>query len=142
MRRPEVIARDDARAKPRSSASAAAGSDARGNRDPAKRLRSLPRPVGLFQSVRTPRNVAPRRGAVRARTQASASMLLRPLPYDPRWKTKFETLRDDTRAAIREGQFLDEARDSVAVDAPAQWRLPQRAHPLNISRAWRELEWE
>lgn len=54
----------------------------------------------------------------------------------------FTLLRDETRAAVAAGKFLDEARESVAVSARDLWRLTERAHPLNVSRAYRELEWE
>ncbi len=51
-------------------------------------------------------------------------------------------LRDDTRAAIKRGLFIDEASDSVASGERGHWSLGERAHPLNVSRAFRELEWE
>lgn len=53
-----------------------------------------------------------------------------------------ETLRDETRAAIAAGRLPEEAQDSVAAGERAQWQLTERAHGLNISRAYRELEWE
>ena len=51
-------------------------------------------------------------------------------------------LRDETRAAIARGASLDEALDTVAADEREHWQLTARAHRLNVSRAYRELEWE
>jgi quinoprotein relay system zinc metallohydrolase 2 len=51
-------------------------------------------------------------------------------------------LRDDTRAAIAAGEFLEDAKASVAAAQRGEWILTERAHGLNVSRAYRELEWE
>lgn len=51
-------------------------------------------------------------------------------------------LREDTRKAVAEGLFIEDAKDVVAVEQRAEWTLTERAHPLNVSRAFRELEWE
>ena len=51
-------------------------------------------------------------------------------------------LRDGTRKAIAEAVFIEDAKSVVAKDALAGWALTERAHPLNVSRAYRELEWE
>ena len=53
-----------------------------------------------------------------------------------------EALRDDTRAAVAAGALPEEAQDSVAAGECADWQLTERAHRLNVSRAYRELEWE
>lgn len=53
-----------------------------------------------------------------------------------------EALRDDTRAAVAAGTMLQEAQASVAAEQRAHWQLTERAHPLNVNRAYRELEWE
>jgi hypothetical protein len=47
----------------------------------------------------------------------------------------------DARAAIAAGVFLEDAMDSMSRDAAAPWPLNAR-HPRNVSRAYRELEWE
>lgn len=54
----------------------------------------------------------------------------------------FSALLKETRAAIAKGVFIEDAKDSVARDQLADWQLTDRAHPLNVSRAFRELEWE
>ncbi len=51
-------------------------------------------------------------------------------------------LLEETRAAIAEGQFLDEAMDTVASDEASKWQLADQHHRRNVSRAYRELEWE
>ncbi|MGE0484377.1 MAG: quinoprotein relay system zinc metallohydrolase 2 [Gammaproteobacteria bacterium] len=51
-------------------------------------------------------------------------------------------LRDDTRAAVAAGDLLEDAKASVAVGPRGEWILTERAHGLNVSRAYRELEWE
>lgn len=53
-----------------------------------------------------------------------------------------EALRDDTRAALAAGDLLQEAQASVAAKQRQHWQLTERAHPLNVNRAYRELEWE
>lgn len=51
-------------------------------------------------------------------------------------------LRDDTRKAIAEAVFVEDAKEVVARGALRGWQLTARAHPLNVGRAYRELEWE
>jgi quinoprotein relay system zinc metallohydrolase 2 len=51
-------------------------------------------------------------------------------------------LRDETRTAIATGMFVEDAKAVVAITERARWRLSDRAHGLNVSRAYRELEWE
>ena len=53
-----------------------------------------------------------------------------------------EALRDDTRQAIAAGAFIEDARDDIASEARAGFALTERAHAVNVSRAFRELEWE
>jgi glyoxylase-like metal-dependent hydrolase (beta-lactamase superfamily II) len=50
-------------------------------------------------------------------------------------------LLTDGRAAIAAGVFLEDAMESMSRDAAAKWLLNVR-HPRNVSRAYRELEWE
>ncbi len=70
-------------------------------------------------------------------------------PLDEAWpagalaeQRYFAALLTDTRAAIAKGVFIEDAKDSVAKAERTHWRLTERAHPLNVSRAFRELEWE
>lgn len=56
--------------------------------------------------------------------------------------TYLEALRDDTRQAIAAGAFVEDARDAIAREARAGFALTERAHAVNVSRAFRELEWE
>ena len=70
-------------------------------------------------------------------------------PLDEAWpagalaeQRYFKALLSDTRAALTKGVFIEDAKDSVAQGERAHWRLTERAHPLNVSRAFRELEWE
>lgn len=70
-------------------------------------------------------------------------------PVDRAWpagaqalRRYLEVLRDETRAALARGASLEEALDTVAADETEHWQLTARAHRLNISRAYRELEWE
>jgi quinoprotein relay system zinc metallohydrolase 2 len=52
-----------------------------------------------------------------------------------------QTLLVDGRAAIAAGVFLEDAMASMSREAAAKWLLNGR-HPRNVSRAYRELEWE
>jgi len=52
------------------------------------------------------------------------------------------TLRDEVRAAVAEGMFLEEAIDSVGTGMREDWLLFDEAHGRNVSRAFTELEWE
>jgi quinoprotein relay system zinc metallohydrolase 2 len=70
-------------------------------------------------------------------------------PLDDAWpagaeaeRRYFDALLADTRAAIAKGVFVEDAKDNVAKAERAHWQLTERAHPLNVSRAFRELEWE
>jgi quinoprotein relay system zinc metallohydrolase 2 len=53
-----------------------------------------------------------------------------------------EALLEETRAAVAAGVFIEDAKGVVADDERARWQLSERAHPRNVSRAYRELEWE
>ena len=53
-----------------------------------------------------------------------------------------KTLLEETRAAIQAGKFLDTAMDTVAQEEAAKWQLADQHHRRNVSRAYRELEWE
>ncbi|MEM7466218.1 MAG: quinoprotein relay system zinc metallohydrolase 2 [Pseudomonadota bacterium] len=56
-------------------------------------------------------------------------------------KSYLQALLDDTRKAIADGVFLEEAHEHVGVKAAAEWQLNDR-HARNVSRAYRQLEWE
>ena len=69
-------------------------------------------------------------------------------PAGDNWQLSTAQLRDylqvllaETRQAIADGMFLEDALNEVAVDAAATWQLNDR-HARNVSRAYRELEWE
>lgn len=51
-------------------------------------------------------------------------------------------LRDGVRAAIDRGDLIDDAQTVVAAQMLPLWQLTARAHRLNVSRAYRELEWD
>jgi quinoprotein relay system zinc metallohydrolase 2 len=70
-------------------------------------------------------------------------------PVDNDWprgadaqRVYLEALRDDTRRAIAAGTFVEDAREDIAREARAGFALTERAHAVNVSRAFRELEWE
>ncbi|MFT4583090.1 MAG: quinoprotein relay system zinc metallohydrolase 2 [Gammaproteobacteria bacterium] len=52
-----------------------------------------------------------------------------------------QTLLVDGRAAIRNGTFLEDAIDSMSLEAAEPWQVNAR-HSRNVSRVFRELEWE
>lgn len=51
-------------------------------------------------------------------------------------------LRDDVRAGIAAGQFLEDLVDSAAREPARAWLLYTEHHGRNVSRAFTELEWE
>jgi len=53
-----------------------------------------------------------------------------------------ETLRRETRAAIKSGKTLSQAVDSVGTQAASRWQLAERFHRRNVTAAFAELEWE
>jgi glyoxylase-like metal-dependent hydrolase (beta-lactamase superfamily II) len=53
-----------------------------------------------------------------------------------------ETLRRETRAAIKAGKTLPQAVDSVGIAAASHWQLTDRFHRRNVTAAFAELEWE
>ncbi|MGB7302057.1 MAG: quinoprotein relay system zinc metallohydrolase 2 [Burkholderiaceae bacterium] len=53
-----------------------------------------------------------------------------------------EALRDDVRAAIRDGKMLSEAVDAVRTGALDKWLLYDEFHQRNVTAAFAELEWE
>ncbi len=77
-------------------------------------------------------HVVPGHGAVDGEWPAGAA---------DQWRY-LSALLEETRAAIARGWFLDEAKAGVASGERERWLLSERAHGLNVSRAFRELEWE
>ena len=53
-----------------------------------------------------------------------------------------KTLLQETRAAIAQGMFLEDATEKVATDERGKWLLFDQHHKGNVSRAFIELEWE
>jgi quinoprotein relay system zinc metallohydrolase 2 len=51
-------------------------------------------------------------------------------------------LRDEVRAAIKRGQHLEGALETVGLSAHGQWTLFDDFHRKNVSTAFAELEWE
>lgn len=51
-------------------------------------------------------------------------------------------LLTDTRKAIAEGLFMEEAIDYIGSEAKRDWLLFEEHHRTNVSRAFVELEWE
>lgn len=53
-----------------------------------------------------------------------------------------ERLRDDVRAAIKQGQSLADVVNRLEADSAPQWRLLESFHRRNVTAAYAELEWE
>ena len=53
-----------------------------------------------------------------------------------------QTLRDEVRAAVAKGVFMEDAIDTVGVSEHAHWELFDFGHRRNVSKAFVELEWE
>lgn len=53
-----------------------------------------------------------------------------------------QNLLDGVRAAIVDGQSLEQATNHVGLDEKSHWLLFDTAHQRNVSRAYQELEWE
>ena len=53
-----------------------------------------------------------------------------------------QRLLDETRRAIEDGQFVNEAAENIDKDNLSNWLLHDFQHPTNVSRAFTELEWE
>tara|TARA_R110002072_G_scaffold48681_1_gene133003 strand:- start:19096 stop:20025 length:930 start_codon:yes stop_codon:yes gene_type:complete len=53
-----------------------------------------------------------------------------------------QRLLAETRQAIEEGQFVNEAAENIDKENLSNWLLHDFQHPTNVSRAFTELEWE
>jgi len=51
-------------------------------------------------------------------------------------------LLNDTRKAIKNGQFLEEAVSSIGKEQKQEWLLHEQHHSRNVTKAFTELEWE
>lgn len=70
-------------------------------------------------------------------------------PLDPPWPQALDAEADylaslarDVRAAIKQGETLQQAVDSVGVDERGKWLLYDDYHRRNVTAAYAELEWE
>lgn len=53
-----------------------------------------------------------------------------------------QRLLDETRNAIADGQFINDAMEIIDKDNQSNWLLHEYQHPTNVSKAFTELEWE
>ncbi len=53
-----------------------------------------------------------------------------------------KTLRDDVRAGISAGVFMEDLLETAGAQQKSQWLLFESNHGRNVSRAFTELEWE
>jgi glyoxylase-like metal-dependent hydrolase (beta-lactamase superfamily II) len=51
-------------------------------------------------------------------------------------------LRDEVRAGIAQGAFMEDLMNTAARGERLNWLLFESVHPRNVSRAFTELEWE
>jgi len=51
-------------------------------------------------------------------------------------------LLNNTREAIKNGQFLEEAVSSIGKEEKQEWLLHEQHHSRNVTKAFTELEWE
>ena len=51
-------------------------------------------------------------------------------------------LLGETRKAIAQGMFMEEAVDTIGLDEKDKWKLFDEHHKKNVSKAFVELEWE
>ncbi|MEM7540725.1 MAG: quinoprotein relay system zinc metallohydrolase 2 [Pseudomonadota bacterium] len=54
----------------------------------------------------------------------------------------FRSLRENVRMLIDEGVFLEDAVTEIGPAILRNWQLHERAHARNVSRTYRELEWD
>ena len=59
-----------------------------------------------------------------------------------RLQTDVNTLRDQIRERLAQGQFMEQIVDQVGSKEKTRWQLYQHQHKRNVSRAFAELEWE
>ncbi len=59
-----------------------------------------------------------------------------------REKSYLQMLLDETRKAIKNGEFLEDAVNTIGQSEKESWLLHEQHHRSNITRAFIELEWE
>ncbi len=57
-------------------------------------------------------------------------------------KSYLTMLLNDTREAIKNGQFLEDAVSSIGKEEKQEWLLHEQHHSRNVTKAFTELEWE
>lgn len=57
-------------------------------------------------------------------------------------KSYLTMLLNDTREAIKNGQFLEDAVSSIGKEEKQEWLLHEQHHGRNVTKAFTELEWE
>ena len=57
-------------------------------------------------------------------------------------KSYLTMLLNDTREAIKNGQFLEDAVSSIGEEEKQEWLLHEQHHSRNVTKAFTELEWE
>lgn len=57
-------------------------------------------------------------------------------------KSYLTMLLNDTREAIKNGQFLEDAVSSIGKEEKQKWFLHEQHHARNVTKAFTELEWE
>ncbi len=57
-------------------------------------------------------------------------------------KSYLTMLLNDTREAIKNGQFLEDAVSSIGKKEKQKWFLHEQHHARNVTKAFTELEWE
>lgn len=80
-------------------------------------------------------------GATRA-VPGHGPALVEPVAAFADLKRYLEALRDDTRRAIRDGMTIEEAVETVAQSERSRWALFDDYNGRNVTRAYKELEWE
>ena len=70
-------------------------------------------------------------------------------PLDPPWTESLDaeerylaSLARDVRAAIRKGETMQQAVDTIGVETKDEWLLADMYHRRNVTAAYAELEWE
>jgi quinoprotein relay system zinc metallohydrolase 2 len=53
-----------------------------------------------------------------------------------------KAITQETRAAIKAGKTLEQALEQVGMSEHKNWRLFEEYHKRNVTRAYKELEWE
>jgi len=57
-------------------------------------------------------------------------------------KSYLQALLADIRAAIKRGDYLESALNTVGIAGKGEWLLSDEFHRKNVTTAFAELEWE